>query len=571
MTRTESEGSVIESTDRRRSRWMVVVLVLLALAPLVVVGAHGALGVVRNDDWAWAEILWNWSDTGDLRLNGWPSMFLIGQLALAWPIAQAFPHELVALEVFSTALGVVGALASYWILRLFLPPTRAALAAGLVLLTPLYGSMAPSFMTDVPAFGLEIAALAVGVAALRATSFRREVMLLLASAGLAIVAATIREYAIAAILTIITVGLLRAVGRRSRDELIAFASVGGATVLFYGGLLVWRRSWSGSLNFNPSLPPIGDLGGDIGRSVTFVVVTLAFLVLPAFLFIPLGPVVRAITARRWTTVAAGGALAVGLVGIVSTWDWGPPILGTYLDQFGSSGNDYLPGERPLVLPSFVLQSLLAATFVAAVLLVAVFALVIGSRLASGSSWRQRCAALDVIDTAIVFVIANVGVLIAVGITGLPVFDRYLLPVVPFAAGIVLARASRPRGDEGLAPLWVRWGGVVLFALVGLAWTTDSAAYDVARWRLAEDVVDLGYRPDQVEAGFEWRNVQRAPDSGVTAPAQWDTGACVRLSSGTTVQPDAEQVLLTRDYRGWFGPAGSVTAYATAAPNCPPLP
>ncbi len=93
MTTLEPTGQQA-GPRHHRDRWAVVALVLLALVPIAISAAFGAYGLARNDDWAWAEILGRWEQTGVLRFNGWPSMFLIGHLALAWPIGRLFPDSL---------------------------------------------------------------------------------------------------------------------------------------------------------------------------------------------------------------------------------------------------------------------------------------------------------------------------------------------------------------------------------------------------------------------------------------------------------------------------------------------
>jgi len=74
-------------------RWAPALLIVaLGLVPLVMASHYGATGLVRNDDWSYSEILFRWADTGQLHLNGWVSMFLIGHLVLAWPVARLFPE-----------------------------------------------------------------------------------------------------------------------------------------------------------------------------------------------------------------------------------------------------------------------------------------------------------------------------------------------------------------------------------------------------------------------------------------------------------------------------------------------
>src|SRR6476646_5293654 len=96
MTRHELDdpipAGVVEATERTETSrsWLVALVVALALAPIRVSVAFGAVGLERNDDLAWAEILWRWEHSGQLRLIGWPSMSLIGRLVLAWPVARIF-------------------------------------------------------------------------------------------------------------------------------------------------------------------------------------------------------------------------------------------------------------------------------------------------------------------------------------------------------------------------------------------------------------------------------------------------------------------------------------------------
>src|SRR5262245_39297314 len=138
MTGLEREVQSRTAHAKARGRLAVGILVALSLLPIVVSAAFGAFELCRNDDWSWAELLWRWQDTGQLRLNGWPSMFLVGQLVLAWPVARLFPDNLAALELWTVALGVVAVLATYWTLRQLLSVGRATAATALALLSPLY-------------------------------------------------------------------------------------------------------------------------------------------------------------------------------------------------------------------------------------------------------------------------------------------------------------------------------------------------------------------------------------------------------------------------------------------------
>jgi len=132
---------VRDGTSWRRAA-PVLLIVALGLVPLVVASHYGATGMVRNDDWSYSEILFRWVDTGHLQLNGWVSMFLVGHLALAWPVARLFPDSLLALQVFTTVVGIVGALAAYLVLRRFLTAARATVAVVVMMAGPLWSPLA---------------------------------------------------------------------------------------------------------------------------------------------------------------------------------------------------------------------------------------------------------------------------------------------------------------------------------------------------------------------------------------------------------------------------------------------
>ena len=76
------------------------------------VAAHyGALDIPRSDDWSYLLTLFRLVDHGVLGFNNWVSMTLVGQLALAAPVALVFPRSITAIHVASALLGFVGLVA----------------------------------------------------------------------------------------------------------------------------------------------------------------------------------------------------------------------------------------------------------------------------------------------------------------------------------------------------------------------------------------------------------------------------------------------------------------------------
>jgi hypothetical protein len=183
------------------------------------------------------------------------------------------------------------------------------------------------------------------------------------------------------------------------------------------------------------------------------------------------------------------------------------------------------------------------------------------------------------------VIASAVGLVAVGTGNLPLFDRYALGLVPFAAGLVLAHRTtsrRPTGSGGPTPPTppgrsarraAEVVAVVVFALLGLWWSADSAAFDAARWRAGEQAEALGYPADRIDAGFEWRNAHRAAGATPTAPSEHDADACVRVESDAdgSREPAADtEVLFTVDLGRPFRHTGPLRVVSTGAAGCPTI-
>jgi hypothetical protein len=97
------------------------------------------------------------------------------------------------------------------------------------------------------------------------------------------------------------------------------------------------------------------------------------------------------------------------------------------------------------------------------------------------------------------------------VTHLPVFDRYALPTLPLV-GLLLVRRRVTEVDDATATgrsVSARATSaavvatVIALGVVGLAYATDSASYDAARWRVDEQVVRAGWSARHIDGGFEW--------------------------------------------------------------------
>ena len=148
-------------------------------------------------------------------------------------------------------------------------------------------------------------------------------------------------------------------------------------------------------------------------------------------------------------------------------------------------------------------------------------------------------------------------------TDLPIFDRYALPAIPLV-GLLLLR-SMAHGPVVIEPRPPRSAlprrsaptlAVLALGIVGLVFSTDSASFDATRWRVASLATTRGYRPLEINGGFEWIAYHRrqGPHLG-GSPAEstrlhqiYLRGLCIDI----VVNPNpktAARAIARRDMRG----------------------
>src|SRR5258706_7167076 len=119
----------------RADAWFIVGLVLAgAVLPLVISAIAGSLEVPRNDDWSYRRIATALASTGRLELDGAAETMLIGHVAITQPLLWLSAGHAWSFTIAGLLFAVGGVVGAYALARQILPPTRAALAAALLLL-----------------------------------------------------------------------------------------------------------------------------------------------------------------------------------------------------------------------------------------------------------------------------------------------------------------------------------------------------------------------------------------------------------------------------------------------------
>lgn len=454
---------------------------------------HGALGAARSDDWAYYRSAYALARDGSFTADPWVDTMLVGHVAIAQPVISLFGPSVTALQLMVATLGAVALLSTYWVTRSYLSRGQAALATGCLAVGPIYGSLSVSYMTDVPAYALEVLVLLTGLNAMRdgAFSFRW----FIASLSLGVVAFSIREYALAAPAAVALIAMRHAAGvSRARLRRVAILVLLG--LLAAASMYVWRHSLPGSSHV--SRPPQTVLIAiTYGLSAIFTVSLFAF---PTVFVISVRTARRAVRARPRTSLTTASVA-------VAAWVWllvtnGSVLMGNMLTLQGSFP-ETLPGPAPVVVPELIWEALSILSLYSLIMLTAVRMTMDLDRRSDGARTSPSSTYEPGLQLSRAFSLLMFGELLAVKFaTPGVITDRYLFPLVPFVAAVALSHAAR----KGLLVRRTRSMGLAslaMLALLGAAVVDAAATFDGAKWQFAASLERSGVRAESIDGGYEW--------------------------------------------------------------------
>jgi hypothetical protein len=549
--------------------WLIFVIALGIGVPLLVAGITGNLAIPHNDSWAYSRITSVFWHTGQIHLLNYNDMSLIGLIFMVGPLGTS----VVAQQVGVAITGAVAVCCCYAMTARITSTGRALLAASILVVWPGFANLTTSFMTDVPTIAASWLALVIGQRALRDDSRR----LLVLSLVVGFWGATIREEALAAPAAIVIVGLYT---YRSRMRVTGKYLVGASAIfaVLILAFLHWRDGMPNGqdphLVFHPAQLPGQVL--DVAGSMYF---TLGALLAPVALLV----------ARPWrwswvswlaVAVVAGLAIRIELTHSA----WVIASNGGYLYPGGEY--QYVIGGIRNVVPGSLWNLVMPIAIAGGLALAGELA----------ANWRRS----DPIVT--VFTLLSFVAVVAVAVGYWPLFDRYLIPLVPGVAaplfaggrhGVHEARHSRVRAlTEQILSRTLPAAGVASFAVIGAIsamLALNAFAFDAARWRTASKVVALGVAADRVDAGLEWDGWHSQGPMTEHAWASKFVGAfdfaqsfytsppCVVEAAspftpgdGVGDQGKATLVTTTRYHTLLVSGESKLYVYATHIPGCPQL-
>lgn len=475
MNRTKPRPKAPAVTAAPASRWpLAVVLLASATAWGVLMGAFPPAGqnFPLNDDWAFARGAFLFAQGEGIHYAGWASMPQLGQWLWACPFLWLLGASHFALRVSTIVLSWLGLWAFYDLLRGEGVERRpAAFATATLAFSPLFFLLQGTFLTDVPALALSLAALAL----YRRGFADNRPALLAAGCAVAVLAAVTRQNTVA---VAAAAGLLLWRTPALRRNPLA---LGAVLLPFAAGLVahVWFGRRADGVPAVPGVPP-----PDLVLLLPFAVTHfLGLASLPALALDP--------WPRSWKSFALTLAVLAGCAlywaGNASYLPYGGlfPYTENMLTPWGAfAGSQFTGplqvGHRPVLLGWGARLVLTAVGCVAGALLVL--------RLI------ERVRAGTPAGPILLYSLCQIPFLLIAP----EFYDRYLLVLVPGALALAVERqpASAPRWLPGL-------GVLVAVGLVSVCLMHDWLAWNAARWELGRRALERHIPARAIEGGFEW--------------------------------------------------------------------
>ena len=544
----------------RRDLAALVALGLIGVGvPLVMVASAGGIGLPSNDDWVYMRGALSLFRTGAIDLPGHTAA-TIGQIALIEPFLWLTGGSMWVFTAFGLAMGLIAIVATFLLARRFIGTGSAVLAVAVLLVYPGLSRQMATFMTDLPSCALSTLCLLLGVRWLQGAGGR---LTLLASVLVGLLAFSIREFVIAAPVAVLVASWARS--RADERRLLAgasavFAAGSAAIVVIASSIPNHGAPSTFALSLSGYSPP--------------AFMTLAAALLPASA-LAVGRRLKDLQALH--VITAAGLVAIGMVAVPDG-----PFLGYIWAPAGAVSDALLSGPRNEVIPPrlWVLSEQLALL---GSILFAALILRWGWRRFSGVGSVPRLigAALDVVRSSegplVLFLLAYAGGLAIFG-SLFPLYDRYLYPLVPVGAILLLrpfGRLARPGRSQAFSHAALVWLALSAFLIAA-----NSLAYDAARYRAGESAVALGYAPGTIDAGPEWvefhatgQEMVGIHDYGFMAyDDRWPSFyPCAVLSNAQMDKPGFRLVRVDRTaYRQYLlvGPDQPLYLYGAIDARCP---
>ena len=483
----------------------------LGICMAVVTAAMVAIWPVADlpfgDDTAYTEMALHLARTGHLAYNGWEEVVQIahtywGALAIR---LFGFSFLTVRLSTIPYALGSV--CLCYLLVRRAGLAANAALFVTLLLgLSPLFLPVSVSYMTDIPGVFFLFASLYSFARAEEIAGEPKSYGWLALGTATGFIGGTGRQ-----IVWLVPLVVLPYLGWVRRKQWRFVLCAVAAWIVVIGGVHS-VNTWFGRqpyTMFQASVfhEVLSGVGKPFRMAVTAARVSLmlALLVLPATVPLVFRSVEDTWRGPRGRKIMVAGLLLMVLAAIAIHPSLASiPWISSTLNWQGINGDAPLPG-RPIVLTRPIRALVAVAVYFSVCIL-------------AGEVWNIRRLARRISDVVVKpargeFLLAAMSLFTAVYLAliiirnaDFDIFDRYLLPIMPWAATVALLWFAKdnPRADEiERKAMPFTWALLAVLAFYGIASTQDLWALAGARVKATRSLEAAGVPRTSIDAGFEY--------------------------------------------------------------------
>ena len=483
---------------------MSLCVVVVAIATILV---WPFANIGYGDDTAYAHVSLVLLRTGHLVYNGWESAFLIFHAYWGALIIRILGFSFVWLRLGTIpfSLAAVGLCYSL-VRRAGLKPRQAVFVTLLFGLCPVYLPVAVSFMTDVPAIFFMFASLYSFARAEESAGELKSYGWMALGAAMGFIGGTGRQ-----VVWLVPVIVLPYLAWARREQRAFRISAEAAWVIVLAGVKL-TTSWFNHQLYTVFQPPVfSELILVIKHPFAAVNITARLFMMLVLLTLPAAiPLILRSSAETWrgprgrkilvATLLLIVLLAIAVHPSLASLPWVPSTL----NWQGINGNAPLP-DRPIVLIRPIRAVVAISVYVAACIL-------------AGEVWNVRRLAQSVSGSLMQissrdFVLGSMSVvmvvyfgLLVVRASEFDIFDRYLLPVIPWAAAVLLLWFENDNPDatgmmRRAAP--TAWTLLAILALYGIASAQDYWALAEARVIATRRLEAAGVSRNSIDAGFEY--------------------------------------------------------------------
>jgi hypothetical protein len=459
-----------------------------------------------NDDWASGITVYSLVKNGTLMHHGWMDMTLVAQVF--WGALFCLPagFSFTALRLSTLALGLIGIIATYVLLReVGADRTTAFIGALAVAFNPLFFNLSYTFLTDVPFYSLSVLSFLFYIRGVRYDS-----MLELAAGTIfAALAALIRQ---PGLLIPFCFGIAYIIKKGIKPRFLLLASV---PVAFVSALLFAYDFWLKSA-FNISLfvhPSSEFIEHSVSRGPweTVLIIYKGSVIAFVYLGLSLLPLLLLLLPGKWKAASSkertvGVMVAVVSIAVTTTtlaaFGRYMPLVGNILYNLGLGApalRDYYIlyhiGNLPKAPETVWLVVTAAGVLGAALLHVDIFSCLVGIFRKQGDtgSPAEKWLVMFIILSVMIYFLPHM----------FKITDRYFIFLIPLMMVIALS-LSRIDVPGRRAALATSLSILLVYGIFSIGGTHDYLSWNRARWKAIEYLTNtMNVPPEKVDGGFEF--------------------------------------------------------------------